>query len=97
MRHKVLVIDDLYDERSKVYDRLRQACLDPKKYETPPAFEIELIYAKTPWEVDDLLRRKSFSAVVLDVVLSGWKGSAGEPVRASDMLAKIDDNLPVAL
>lgn len=97
MRHKILVIDDFYEERSKVYDRLRQACLDPGKYATPASFEIDLVYANASWQVDELLRQNSFSAVVLDVVLSGWKDSAGEPVRASDMLAKIDNNLPVAL
>lgn len=96
MRHKILVIDDSYEERSAVYEQLGIACADPA-FATPPSFGIEIIPARHPSEVESLLRLNSFSAVVLDVVLKNWSGASGLPVRASDMLAKLDDSIPVAL
>ncbi|OGS93115.1 MAG: hypothetical protein A2061_00910 [Gallionellales bacterium GWA2_59_43] len=96
MRHKILVIDDNYKERAEKYARLAMVCSD-LAFATPPSFDVEIIPARHPSEVESLLRDNAFSAVILDVVLNGWKGASGVPVRASEMLAKLDDSIPVAL
>lgn len=96
MHHKILVIDDNHKERAEIYEQLAIACAD-RAVATPPSFGIEIILAQHPLDVETLLRNNSFSAVILDVVLNGWKGASGVPVRATDMLAKLDDSIPVAL
>lgn len=96
MRHKILVIDDNYTTRSASYRCLEDACRDPDKI-TPPLFEIDLIYARTPLEIENLLSQNVFSAVILDIVLNNREWTGGAPVRASDMLSKLNNNIPVAL
>ena len=96
MRHKILVIDDSYDEREPSYCRLTDAC-DNTQTAIPPSFHIDLHFAHNPWEIELLLRDHAFSAVILDVVLKNWKWREGVQVYASEILDKIDDNIPVAL
>lgn len=96
MGHKVLIIDDNYEERSQLYHKLTMK-YRPEHTVTPPGFDIELVFAQNPNEVKSLLRNTSFSAVILDVVLKDWTWKPGQPVRASEMLEKMDNDIPVAL
>ena len=96
MKHSILVIDDRADERASIYERLVSACRANVTVQNP-AFSIQLLYANNFWELQDRLTHNSFSAIILDVVLTEWKRADGSSIRATDVLELLNDKIPVAL
>ena len=90
MKHKILVIDDEWSDRSKHYDDF--AVEITKRY---PSFEIIFDYQKKDDRADLMLKFKQnqFSAVITDAVLTvKW-----ENISIRDIVDIIDDKTPMAV
>src|SRR5271156_5402084 len=96
MRHRILVVDDEAADRQSVYERVAAQCGSDLLSRN---FSIEFVFAKQFWEIPSLLKQEHFSAVILDIVLTGWHRSPTDPTtpRATEVLAFFDDDIPVAL